>query len=274
MGLSEKEFLDATTGIIERARERNVPLRVLGALAVYIHSLDKKESQEAFRSLGRLGADKPLFTDLDLAAYGKQKKEITKLFQEMGFKPDEMVNALFGNSRLIYYHPQGKFSVDIFLNKLEFSHDVKFGEVPGSGRLELDYPTITLADIVLEKLQIHNINRKDLVDLIVLFMGHSIDGGSMSSSKEAIDARYVAQVLSNDWGFWYDAASNLEKVKSIAQDSVRDGKLSEGQFQTVCSRIDELTKIVEATPKSGDWLKRSKAGVKKKWYREVDEVVR
>jgi hypothetical protein len=52
----------------------------------------------------------------------------------------------------------------IFLNKLEVSHILDFDNKPGSGSLELDYRTIS-TDPVLEKLQIPEINRKDLIDV-------------------------------------------------------------------------------------------------------------
>ncbi|MEI6308399.1 MAG: hypothetical protein WCP58_02000 [bacterium] len=64
--------------------------------------------------------------------------------------------------------------MDVFYARLNFSHPVEFGRIPGKGRLELDFPTIALADIVLEKLQIHFINKKDLIDLILLFCGHEL----------------------------------------------------------------------------------------------------
>jgi len=269
--ISEEEFLKEALGIIEKAQSRGIYLRILGALAVYIHSLDKPECVNAFRSLGRFGEGKPLFTDLDLIGYSKQRKEITKLFEELKFQPDRMINVLFADRRLIFYHPQGKYHVDVFLNKLEFSHDVHFGEKPGSGRLELDYPTITLADIVLEKLQIHFINLKDLIDLIVLFMGHDV---SDRSDKDVIDGGYIAKILSDDWGFWYDAITNLDKTKSLAKTFIESGKLSNDQVKIITERIDKLRGIIDTTPKTKNWEKRAKIGTNKPWYREVEEVVR
>jgi hypothetical protein len=269
--ISEEEFLKEALGIVEKAQSRGIYLRILGALAVYIHSLDKPDCINAFRSLGRFGEGKPLFTDLDLIGYSKQRKEITKLFEELKFQPDRMVNVLFADRRLIFYHPQGKYHVDVFLNKLEFSHDVHFGEKPGSGRLELDYPTITLADIVLEKLQIHFINLKDLIDLIVLFMGHDV---SEKSDKDTIDGGYIARILSDDWGFWYDAVTNLDKTKSLAKTFIETGKLSNEQVKIITERIDKLRNIIDTTPKTKNWEKRAKTGTNKPWYREVEEVVR
>ena len=271
MKLGEDEFVQEAMRIVESAQSRGVYLRVLGALAVYMHSLDKRECTDAFKSLGRFGEGKPVFTDLDVAAYGKQKKDINKVFQEAKFRPDIMVNALFGNRRLIYYHPKNSFHVDVFLDKLEFSHDVKFGEKPGSGRLELDYPTITLEDIVLEKLQIHTINRKDLIDLIVLFMGHDV---TPQSGKDLVAGKFVADTLADDWGFWYDATQNLEKVKSLAIEFQNSQKLTAEQASVTMERIGKLSSIIETTPKSERWKIRSRVGTSKPWFREVEEVVR
>ena len=74
----------------------------------------------------------------------------------------------------MFRHPDGLFDVDVFYDLLSFSHEVWFRDSVDGDRLELDFPTIPLADIVLEKLQIHRINRKDLVDLFMLLSGHEI----------------------------------------------------------------------------------------------------
>lgn len=269
--MNETEFLREAIKVVEGAHSKGTTLRLLGALAVYAKSADKPECVEMFKRLGRFGDHARLFTDLDLAGYGKQRKEIAKFLEGMNFRPAPMVNVLFGNRRLVYYHPKNSFQVDIFLDKLEFSHDVDFGQKPGSGRLELDYPTISLADIVLEKLQIHRINRKDLVDLAVLFAGHETDS---TQSKGKIDGGYVAGVLSGDWEFWYDAVNNLNQVKSFASEQAASRKLSSSYLGVVTGRVDKMLSMIEATPKSKDWLKRSKAGTNKRWYREVEEVSR
>jgi hypothetical protein len=268
--MDEDEFLKEALGIVEKAQSRGVYLRILGSLAAYIRSVNGGYG-EVFKSLGRFGEGMPLFTDLDLVAYGKQRGEISKLFRELAFEPDTLVNGMFGHKRLIYYHPQRRYHIDVFLNRLEYSHDVNFGEKPGSGRLELDYPTITPADIVLEKLQIHDINRKDLIDLIAVFLVHDV---LEQPDKDAVDGGYIAKILSDEWGFWYDATTNLAKVKSVLEQLTKEGKLTALQSQTTTQRIDALLGIVTKTPKTRNWEKRAKAGTKKAWYREVEEVVR
>jgi len=268
--MDESEFLKESIGIVEKAQSRGVCLRILGSLAAYIRA--REAGQEEFvKSLGRFGEGMPLFTDLDLMAYAKQRGGIDKLFHELLFEPDRLVNGMFGHKRLIYYHPQRKYHVDVFLNKLEFSHDVEFGDKPGEGRLEIDYPTISPADIVLEKLQIHEINRKDLIDLIVIFLVHDV---GVQSGKNSIDGPYIGKVLSAEWGFWYDATTNLENVKKQLVTLEKDGKLSRSQDQIVEERIQKLLEYVNNTPKERGWEKRAKTGTKKAWYREVDEVQR
>jgi len=268
--MSDDEFLKESIGIVEKAQSRGVCLRILGSLAAYIRACDAGHG-DLFKSLGRFGEGMPLFTDLDLAAYGKQRGAIDKIFRELAYQPDTLVNGMFGHKRLIYYHPQRKFHVDIFINKLEFSHDVEFGEKPGEGRLEVDYPTISPADIVLEKLQIHQINRKDLIDLITLFFVHDVQG---QFGKQAIDGAYIGKILSGEWGFWYDATTNLEKVRALLQTLEKEGKLSPSQSQIVEQRMKKLLDYVNNTPKERNWEKRAKTGTKKAWYREVEEVQR
>lgn len=214
----------------------------------------------------------PLFTDLDLAGYNRQRGDINKFFtKELGFQPDTLVNGMFGHKRLIYYHPQNKYHVDVFMNKLEFSHDVNFGDKPGSGRLELDSPTITATDIVLEKLQIHAINRKDLIDLIAIFIVHDVHE---QFDKNVVDGSYIASILSDEWGFWYDATVNLNKVVSLTEELSANGKLGPDHRQIVLQRTDKLLNVIANTHKSKNWEKRAKTGTKKAWYLEVEEVVR
>lgn len=270
--ISDEEFLNEAKAVIDKAQEKGIVLRILGALAIHIHSEHTPRCVELHKSLGRLGEKGPTFTDLDLIAYKKQRKEVKNFFEkELKFVPDRRINTLFGGKRYIFYHPKGAYYVDIFFSKLEFSHDVEFGEAPQKGRLELDYPTISLADLVLEKTQIHDINLKDIIDLIVLFLGHPVE---KEERKEAINGKYIAEVLARDWGFWYDATNNLNKVKNFTEKFYNEGKITEEEYKTVIERIDVLLKMIEEEPKTKEWVKRAKKGTKKIWYRPVEEVIR
>ena len=246
--MSEDEFVKEAMQLVATAQSQGVYQRIMGSLAAYIHSMDRPDVISTFKSLGRFGEGKPNFTDLDLMAYSKQGRQVGQVFKQLGFKPDDLVNGFFGDRRLIYYSPAGTYHVDIFLNKLEFSHTVEFGEKPGAGRLELDSPTISLTDLVLEKLQIHQINRKDLIDLIIVFLGHPVSSNG-ASERESVDGAYISRVLSDDWGFWYDAVANLDKVKSFAGELTNEGKLTSEQVSTVGREVDSLVGLANSSPK-------------------------
>ncbi len=273
VALSDQEFLKDAETVVRAAQAEGTSLRILGSLAIFAHSTHVPDAISLFHALGRVSAGSPLFTDLDLMGYAKQGRAISGVFERMGFKPDTMVNGFFGDRRLIYYEGNGKFHVDIFLDKLEFSHDVEFGRKPGDGRLELDFPTISLTDIVLEKLQIHKIARKDLVDLMILFFGHEVKPQS-NGEKEAVDAGYISALMADDWGFWYEAIQNLAKARQLMGSFVSEGRMKADQASRIETRVGALEAALRAVPKGRHWEKRAKVGTAKPWYREVEEVVR
>lgn len=270
--LGESEFCAQSVDLVTRARDAGVPLRILGAMAVYIHSSHRPETLDRYRGLERLGPGRPLFTDLDVIGYGERQKDTQRFFQEtMRFTPDFHVNALFSGRRNVFRHPDGLYDIDVFYDLLSFSHDVLFrGSVSGD-RLELDFPTIPLADIVLEKLQIHHVNRKDLVDLFMLLSGHGVAAGP---AEDAVDGGHVARTLSADWGFEYDARANLGKLRGLAEHVVGEGKATREERVRVAAGIDRLLQLTDREPKTKEWQKRAKKGTSKPWFNEVDEIER
>ena len=271
VNMDDNSFVNLAKEIVDKAKENGVVLRILGALSVYIHTEDD-DIRKLFYTLERLGEGKPLFTDLDTVAYSKQQPMVKKFFENtLKFKPNLYVNTLFAFKRNIFEHPDSAFAVDVFYDRLEYSHNVEFGNAPSRGRLEIDYPTITLADIVLEKLQIHKINKKDIVDLIILLLQHDLYDGV---KVQTIDYSYISKVLSDDWGFYYDAISNLDKVKMFATSFKEEGKLNESVQKTIFERVDALIEAIENAPKTRNFQNRAKKGTSIPWYNDVEEVER
>jgi len=263
------QFLAESVAIVEAAQKNDVVVRILGGFGIYVHADHCSQCRHLQTSTDRLGKGNPPFTDLDLAAYGKQWNKVREVLERNAhLRPDRMINALFGTSRLVYYHPKDNFPIDVFFDKLDFSHEVSFGEHK-RGRLELDYPTLGLADLLLEKLQVHDINRKDLIDMIVLLLGHDI---SEDESKDRINAKHVSRILASDWGFWYDAIQNLGHVKSLGKQIHEEGKLDGNQWKEVEGRVARLEAVMEREPKTEEWKVRSRVGTSKRWYREVTDL--
>ncbi len=251
--VSQPDFLVEADRILGAARTEGVMLRLLGALAFHIHCPKFSYMQEM---LGRS------FSDIDFASYRQESSRINKLFTELGYQSDVRVRALFG-SRLVFNQADGTGRhCDVFLDRLEFCHDVDF-----QGRLEVDFPTIPLAELLLEKMQIVKLERKDAIDTIMLLREHQVGG----SDNDTINADHLARLTARDWGLWRTLTINLENVEKTS-DAL--DKLSEEDRKDVNSKIATLRARIEDEPKTMNWKIRSQIGEKKKWYRDVDEFLR
>ncbi len=248
----EQQFFVLRDTLMNEAQKRGITLRILGAIAFRTHC-PKYKSYE-YRA-GRL------LSDIDFAAYSSEKRKIEDMFSDLGYEIDKYAKALFQGKRYIFYNPEGIHS-DIFFDKLEMCHDVNF-----AGRLEIDFPTIPLADLFFEKVQIVQINEKDLIDTAVLIREHNIGSGD----EETINSDYISTVLSNDWGFWKTTTMNLEKISQYVKSA---GFFTESDRNDILSKIEFLLKEINDKPKSFSWKMRAKIGDKRQWYRDVEEFER
>jgi hypothetical protein len=265
----DKLLVEDALRIVETARKKEVTLRLLGALAITLHS---PEFSTLHRGLKRLGDLDRAFTDIDLMGYGKQRVKVREIMEDdLEYSVDQSVLLFRGKERLLYHHPEGRYNVDIFFDSLHFSHDISFGTDLKKGRLSLDYPTITPTDLLLEKLQIHTISEKDLKDIIVLVRAHELKN---SDELNDINIKHVAATLSDDWGFWKDATSNLRDVVAYAEKYRAEGMLPESDFSTVSDRILMILSAIESETKTMRWKLRERTGKDKQWWNSVEEVSR
>jgi len=238
--------------ILKKAEEHKAVMRVIGSIAFRIRCPDYKYMQYA---------NQRFLTDVDFVCYKKQVLRVADTFDALGWEENMGVLQKFGDKRRIFYHPSLPIHSDIFIDKLRFCHEIDF-----KGRLALDSPTISLVDLLLEKLQIVEINRKDLVDVMVLLSQYPVGVGD---SREHVDGAYLAGICSKDWGWWRTATMNIEKVHDFAGEY-----LGEEDAAKVRQRLDELRKMIDEQKKSMGWKMRAKVGDKRIWYREVEEVER
>lgn len=265
--MKDKDIINEAMRIVEEANRQKVLLRILGAVAVAIHTKDLEYIHERLRRRGDSDKEQR-FTDIDFMACRKQYRKVRRLFEDdLKYTVDSFM-LLHRKNRLIYYHPE-QLHMDVFFDKLEYSHDVIFCNK--KNRLSLDSPTISLADMILEKTQIHQINEKDIKDIVVLLLGHRIGN---EDYKEIINAKHIAQILADDWEFWYDARTNLNKVKKASKQYVLSGLLTLKEDEDVAKKVDEILSYTDKEEKSRKWKKREKIGIKKQWWHTVEEISR
>lgn len=223
----------------------------MGACAVIYHVGKEHPLLEVFRSSRAL-------TDIDFVTYRKFWPQIEDFLQAEGYEPHVRFNTIHGDKQMQFANRNGTH-VDVFCDRLSMSHVIEF-----KGRLEQDYPTIPLADLLLEKMQIVKINEKDIKDTTLLLKTHDIG----DTDKDTINTVRIARVLKEDWGFYYTITTNLDKVRRRKDEY---DWLSQSDKELIKTKIDKLCSIIEAEPKSTGWKLRAKIGTKKKWYTDVDE---
>jgi hypothetical protein len=251
-------FIDEGKRLVDKAAKREIPLRLLGGVAIRIHCL---ESLDFARKLMRLGEGQQEYTDLDFMSYVRfRKNKMREFFEEMGYEKRPTTMSSAATQRQIYFHPKGWFYVDVFYDKLlAANHPLDF-----RGRLGLDSPTITPADLLLEKLQIVFPDEKDVKDLLLVLRAHEI---STKEEKNRINAKFIAAKLASDWGFWYTVTTNLSGLTEYVRAAQN---LTDEEMQDLNSKIDQLVQTMENEPKSTGWKMRSIVGTKRKWYNPVE----
>lgn len=237
--------------IIKASDEAGILLRVIGSLAFQMHCPEYGYLQEA---MGRA------YTDIDFAAYRKQTKEIKQLMTDLGYSENREVFIVSEGERSIFDRPEIDLHVDVFYEKLDFCHVISWED-----RLEVDSPTIPLAEMLLEKMQIVEINEKDVIDTIMLLLEHPLG----DTDEETINIKRIAELCSTDWGLWRTTTMNLDKVRQLAHgyEQLKDEHKThvEAQVAAALERIEE-------EPKSLAWRLRARVGDRVRWYKEVDEV--
>jgi len=265
-------FIGESREIVKKAEEEDIIIRILGGLGIAIHC---KEHEEFAKKLGRTGAgavEGQEYSDIDFITYRSQREKIKELFDKIGYVKRKATLSTAASERQIYYHPKGWFYVDVFFDKLLVAnHPIDF-----KGRLELDYPTITVTDMLLEKIQMWEaFSVKDLKDCLLLLKAHDV---KEKNEKESIDALYIAKLLAQDWGFWYTATTNLKKLRKFVSEIDKlgpeaeiDPKQIESKDQEdITRKIESILERIDKEPKSFGWKMRAKMGTKKKWYNPVE----
>src|SRR5713101_6597448 len=250
-------FVDEALTILRAASDAKVALKMLGGLAIRIHSLNEEEFAN---QLGRSAEPGQEYSDIDFATYYKSRDAVRKVMESLGYSKRPSTMSTSASQRQIYFHPKGWFYVDVFWDKLKAAnHPISF-----RNRLEVDPVSIPLSDLLLEKLQIVSFSKKDMLDTLLLLKAHTV---SVNEGLETISMARLAHVLSKDWGFWYTVTTNLRGVKEYVQEM---SVLTAQEASDLSSKVDALLHAANSVPKSLRWKLRAIIGPRRRWYNPVE----
>lgn len=231
--------------ILAEAAARELPVRLLGGLAVRLR---------APHGPGFFGRR---CKDIDLVTRRQAGKQLVEMLCDLRWTPDERFNSLNGHRRLLFHEPGGERQIDVFIDSFAMCHELQLAP-----RLEVDPDSIPLAELLLTKLQIFQLNEKDQTDIFALLHDHDV----ADADGETINAARVAELCAADWGLWRTSKLNVERTSQALE------ALAPEMAQTIRDRLQRLWQTVEREPKSRRWRLRDRIGDRVTWYEEPEEV--
>jgi hypothetical protein len=246
--------------LVDLAEAQGLIVRLLGGLAFRAQS----------PGWPRNGRPDP---DIDLAVRNRDRVQVMALLEGDGYRGDQQHNALFGRKQLYFVDPIHKRSMDVLVDRFDMCHAFDFGD-----RLPATRPTLPLAELLLSKLQVRRINRKDVLDALVMLGDHPLGrgDGTVDAADEGamINLDRIIELTSNDWGWWRTVSGSLDTIRDVLASGIEDDELATGRPRRfdLASQIAQLREAIDAAPKSVRWRLRAKVGDRVAWYAEPEEV--
>ena len=229
------------------AEAENIPVRLIGGVAVRLHTADPVPA-----------LTRP-YKDIDLVTLRGSSRRVNQFMDAMGYERDTVFNATNGHRRLLYYDVGNERQVDVFVGTFEMCH-----RIPITDRIDLDHLTVPLAELLLTKMQVVELNEKDQRDIVALLHDHDV----AEDDSDHINAAFIARLLAQDWGLWRTTRMNVERTK----DAASHYDIGEEGQRRVRDRADRLWQRIDSEPKSRGWKMRDRIGDRKRWYEQPEEV--
>lgn len=264
-----EQMMSEARRIIDAGNALGVVLRLTGGLAVRHYAIDLEFAERDY-------------SDIDLIGLRRQAADSHHVFEDLGYRENIHIAMATVNSQRQYFKPHRTLEshahmtkrahpvplvsaippsdhIDVFLDAMRMDHEIDFRD-----RLQINTYAIDPADLFLSKLQIVNLNEKDVHDVITLCKDVYVD---FQPHPGVLDLEHVAETCAADWGLYIDVMSNVDKV----MERVSDYDLSPRQSSRVTRTLELAQDMMTEHSKSLRWRLRSRIGKRLKWYNEIEE---
>ncbi len=250
MTTAANDPLPEAIALVRGAAEAGLALRLLGGLGV-------RALCPGFPPRLRPGQD------MDLACPGKGRRDVAAFLEKSGCTPDRRFNNLNGDQQMYFTAPSGR-PIDVMVDRLVMCHTLDLRPSLKNSSLTLDP-----ADLLLSKLQIIELNGKDVHDITHLLSGVGIDGEGGGTAPTISTAR-LGEVFSADWGWWRTCTGSLEKLPPLVREN--PAVVPADARHDPLEQAARLLEFAHAVPKSSKWKLRARVGDRVKWYELPEEV--
>jgi hypothetical protein len=242
--------LEEAVAVCLAAADQGITVRLAGGLAIQYLTPDFPPR----------GGDRQ---DLDMAIESGDRRPLTQFLTERGYIGDKNFNALYGHKQLYFQSTETSRSLDVLVDRLHMCHTVEF-----KGRLGRMPVTLDLADLLLSKLQIVELNEKDAQDVLYLAAAYPVSEGDEPGT---IGLGRIRPIVGNDWGWWRTLTLNLDRIIALARG---DGRtlIPEGGKHDAVGQLRAISESVETAPKSMRWKARARLGERVRWYELPEET--
>lgn len=276
------DLMEEAHTIIDAGNAAGVVLRLTGGLAIRHYAIDLEFAEREY-------------SDIDLIGLKRRIAEIGGVFSDLGYVENKHVAMATANGQLQFFVPPGREAVgtgsgpgpkprlsadaagagpyelpvitevppsdhiDVFLDAMRMDHQVDFRD-----RLEINTYAIDPADLFLSKLQIVNLNEKDVHDVIALVKDVYVD---FHPHPGVLDLHRVAEVCAADWGLYIDVMNNVDTVV----EHVLDYDLVPRDAARVRRTLELAQDMMTEQAKTLRWRLRARIGKRVRWYSEVEE---
>jgi len=244
------DAFEVSIEVVRAANAKGIPLKLLGGQAVRVLC--------------------PLFPhrarndqDMDFACVSLKKRDVMAFFEERGFLGDPRFNLLHGDRQMYFTTADGATSVDVIMDKLNMCHVLDFAD-----RIDRMPDTLDVTDLLLTKLQIVELNEKDVHDLFHLLSAFEVRPGDEPGT---IGLDRIGHVVSAEWGWWRTATMNLDKLVQLAGHDHADLLPEARRFQPA-EQARTIRTACDEVPKTMKWKLRAKVGDRVRWYELPEEV--
>jgi hypothetical protein len=246
---ADADPLPEAISLAEGAVAAGVGLKLLGGLAVRVICPGLPPRMRAGQ-------------DMDFACLSRGRKDVTAYLEGAGCVPDRRFNGLNGDRQLYFNAPSGR-PIDVMVDRLTMCHVLDFRQSFGQQPL-----TLPPMDVLLSKLQIVEINEKDVRDALQLLAGVPLSGAGPGSL--VLDTDRFARLLAADWGWWRTVTGNLRKLPGLTGD--KPELLPPGAPYDPLAQAATLLELADSVPKGMKWKLRANVGDRVRWYELPEEV--
>ena len=242
------DVLDEARRVVALADDAGTPVRLLGGTAIHLRGGTRV-------AIGFRRAPK----DIDVAVPAGAGGTTATLLTAAGYVPDDGFNMLEGSRRMLFYDTENARQLDVFVREFTMCHRIPLDE-----RLLLEPVTIPLAELMLTKLQIVQLNSKDESDVLAMLCAHGVG----ERDGETINATRIAELCARDWGLYRTATINLDRLRAC----VAAAGLAPADAERITAGLAAISDSIQSAPKSNRWRLRARVGERVRWYDEPDEV--